>query len=114
MKKRIRLIALIALAAIAAVAAFLPYPLLYKGGDNITIVESLRVASLEEIVSQDRFKDKTLFIELWGTYCAPCIAEFGYAGELKERFGSRPVEFLYLCAIDRIQGENRTGRSTAF
>ncbi len=44
---------------------------------------------------------------MWGTTCVPCIKEFDHTGELKERYKDKPVEFLYLCTIDRIDHKVR-------
>jgi len=63
--------------------------------------------SLQEILDRKEFSGKTVFVDMWGTTCKPCIVEFGYADELKERYENKPVEFLYLCIIDRIDHKVR-------
>ena len=80
---------------------------MYKGSNDIIIVEDHNFSSLKDIINQDRFKGKTVFIDMWGTTCKPCIMEFDHAGELKERYKNKPVEFLYLCSIDRVDHKVR-------
>jgi len=107
MRKKLKIAGFSVSIILVVVAVILLYPLMYKGSDDIIIAEDHNFSSLKDIISQDRFKDKTVFIDMWGTTCAPCIKEFDYAGELKERYKDEAVEFLYLCSIDRIDHKVR-------
>lgn len=102
-----KLILLIVLAVLIIIAAVIFYPLLYKGTDEIVVVEDHNFLSLKDIVSQDRFKDKTVLVDIWGTTCKPCILEFDYAAGLKERYRDKPVDFIYLCTVNRIDHKIR-------
>lgn len=100
MKVRIIVFSLVIILVI--VIAIILRPLMYKGTDNIVIVEDHNFSSLKDIVGQDRFEGKTVFVDIWGTTCKPCLMEFDYADELKEKYKNKPVDFLYLCSVDRV------------
>jgi thiol-disulfide isomerase/thioredoxin len=55
-------------------------------------------SSIEEILKQEKFKNKVVYIDIWDTGCKHCIVEFKHVIKLKEQFKNDPVEFLYLCA----------------
>jgi len=40
---------------------------------------------------------KVLYVDIWGTWCGPCIRQFPHSLELHERLQGEPVEFVYLC-----------------
>lgn len=42
------------------------------------------------------YKGKVVYLDIWGTWCGPCKAEFQYNPELKEKFKGKDVIFLYL------------------
>lgn len=107
MKKKIKIIIFSAITILLVVIAVLLYPLTYKGTDEIILMNDSEYESLQEIINQDQFKGKTIFVDIWGTTCAPCIREFDHAKELKEKYKGKPVEFLYLGSIDRIDEQVR-------
>ncbi|WP_439185929.1 TlpA family protein disulfide reductase [Carboxylicivirga taeanensis] len=57
-----------------------------------------KFSSIEEILNQEKFKNKVVYIDIWDTGCKHCIVEFEHAVKLKEQFENAPIEFLYLCA----------------
>lgn len=107
MKKKIKIIGLVVFVVLLIMAVVVLYPLIYKGTSDIQIIEDRTFSSLKEIMNQDKFKNKIVFVDIWGTYCRPCLKEFDHASELKERYNGKPVEFLYLCVIDRVDQKIR-------
>jgi thiol-disulfide isomerase/thioredoxin len=43
-------------------------------------------------------KGKVIYIDIWATWCGPCIEQFPYSKELQKHFEGKPVAFIYLCA----------------
>ena len=71
----------------------------FEGNESIVLVDEYdKILSFEELITRKEFKNKVLYIDLWGVYCRPCIEEFQHASELKSRYANKPVEFLYLAS----------------
>jgi thiol-disulfide isomerase/thioredoxin len=50
-----------------------------------------------KLISLKDFKGKVLFIDVWATWCTPCVKELPYTHKLKEYFKSNnQVEILYV------------------
>lgn len=56
------------------------------------------VNSFEELAA--RFKGKTVYMDLWATWCGPCKAEFAYNKGLKEFLQKNGTQVLYI-SIDK-------------
>ena len=54
--------------------------------------------SIDEIIELIVFKNKVVYVDIWGTRCKPCLREFAYIKDLKDRFKNEPVEYLYACS----------------
>ena len=53
--------------------------------------------SIQELVDLPQFRDKTVYIDLWFSSCAPCIKQFkDHLPKAKERLASSEVVYLYL------------------
>lgn len=59
----------------------------------------LRAADGTEADMADLFED-VLFVNLWATWCAPCIAEMPHIEELADRFADAQVAFLIVSEED--------------
>jgi thiol-disulfide isomerase/thioredoxin len=65
----------------------------------------------------DHNPNKVLYIDVWGTWCGPCIASFPKLKELQKEFSDRDIVFVYLCArsledkwLEMIKKENLIGQ----
>lgn len=62
----------------------------------INDVRSNLYPTVESILAREEFKDKIVYIDLWGVYCGPCLKEFKYSDTLKTILKDFDVAFLYL------------------
>jgi thiol-disulfide isomerase/thioredoxin len=54
----------------------------------------MRLRTLENgTVSAETFRDRTLFLNFWATWCAPCVAELPSIERLVQRLGESTVAF---------------------
>lgn len=53
-----------------------------------------------EVVDFNRYRGKTVFLNLWATWCGPCRAEMPSIQKLYEQVGSDSIQFVVL-SIDR-------------
>jgi len=51
-------------------------------------------------VSLSDFRGKVIFLDFWGTWCAPCLAEMPASEALRQHFAGRDVVFVYLSVND--------------
>lgn len=69
-----------------------------KYSDYIIIEDTNRFQNLEQVLKEPYFNGKVVYIDLWGTRCAPCIEEFKHSVALKEKYSGKDLVFLYLKA----------------
>ena len=48
------------------------------------------------IIKLSDYKGKIVYIDVWGTWCGPCIQEIPEALKLQKAYKGKPVEFLYV------------------
>ena len=68
----------------------------YSGDANTHFLER-DYSSLDEILNEDAFRDKILYVDLWFSTCGFCRKEFRHLPEVKEYLrDKKQVAFLYL------------------
>lgn len=69
---------------------------LLKNTRLITTIPEL--ATAEELMAHiaNQFKGKVIYMDIWGTWCAPCREEMKYSPALKQRLKNKDVVFVYL------------------
>lgn len=69
----------------------------FKGNETVHLITgSDKINTLEDLINRKEFTNSVLYIDIWGTSCGPCINEFKYAPELKERYHGKQIKFVYL------------------
>jgi thiol-disulfide isomerase/thioredoxin len=62
--------------------------------------EQRMVKDYENINTLDQllalYKNKTVYIDIWATWCGPCKREFAYNEELKRQLKNNDIELLYI------------------
>jgi len=51
--------------------------------------------SLFEVIKKNHI-GKTLYVDVWGTWCGSCISKFAYLPELRKSLDNKNIEFLFL------------------
>jgi thiol-disulfide isomerase/thioredoxin len=64
--------------------------------DSVGTIDSKGTESFETIIHLPQFKDKVLFIDVWGVHCEPCLEEFAFNAPLRDRFKNKAVAYVYL------------------
>ncbi|WP_423737582.1 TlpA family protein disulfide reductase [Chitinophaga caseinilytica] len=69
---------------------------LVAGTRFITEFPDLKTA--EEIFRHitEPYKGKVIYLDIWGTWCAPCRKMMGYMPDIKKKYEDKDVVFLYL------------------
>jgi Thiol-disulfide isomerase and thioredoxins len=50
----------------------------------------------------EKYKDKVLYIDVWATWCGPCMHEFKFTPDLHKYFKDKDVVFINLCLASDI------------
>lgn len=68
------------------------------------ITDYEEISSLEDLIS--RYKGKVIYIDIWATWCGPCLDEFRHYEELYKRYKNSEIEFIFL-STDRSNMKQR-------
>ncbi len=60
--------------------------------------------SLIDIVREEH-KDKVIYIDVWATWCGPCIDEMPHSVDLQEEFIGEDLVFVYFCKPDNVNND---------
>lgn len=74
----------------------------YSGNQDVVFLENKTYTSLKDIINRPEFKNKVVYVDIWGTSCPPCFDELQKYSPLLTNHYKRvdDVVFLYIC-IDR-------------
>ncbi|MBN2802054.1 MAG: TlpA family protein disulfide reductase [Deltaproteobacteria bacterium] len=59
-------------------------------------VANVKISNSNEVIRLSDYKGKVVVLDFWSTTCPPCIAEINVLKRLKEKMGSKDVEFIGL------------------
>ncbi len=77
------------------------YPFATLGADSLSLIKEYQGNTLDSLV-QERFSGRKVFVDLWATWCSPCIQEFGFIEEVKPVLVELGIEGLFV-SIDRLR-----------
>lgn len=73
--------------------------------DNIKWVKNYeKIKSFDELLQQ--FKGRTVYIDLWATWCHPCIAQFEHKDDLNAFTKEHDMDMLYI-SMDRDENDEK-------
>ncbi|WP_264208422.1 TlpA family protein disulfide reductase [Flavobacterium shii] len=78
-------------------SAILPYTYAtyLTGSEKINIKSTTQYVELSELI-KEKFQGKSVFVDLWATYCAPCKKEFAYAADLHNFLNENKIDIIYI------------------
>lgn len=70
--------------------------------------ESIKILDTKSTLVEQlkQFEGKLIYLDVWSTWCSPCIREFAHMKELQPFFNENDIVKLYLC-IDRASNMER-------
>lgn len=71
------------------------YPYASLGPDSLALIAEYQNKTLDSLLHK-QFTGKRVFVDLWATWCAPCIQEFGFVDEVKPELDKLGIEALYV------------------
>jgi thiol-disulfide isomerase/thioredoxin len=99
MKKILMIVGLIVITGIVGYWIKYNNDLSFSGTKSIIILNDYdKISSLADLVEREEFENKVLYVDLWGVYCRPCIEEFKYLSDIKDRYRNKDIEFVYLAS----------------
>lgn len=60
--------------------------------DSKTLPEGLMVKHILE-----KYKGKVIYLDIWATWCVPCLSQMSNSKKLRQQLAGKEVVFLYLC-----------------
>jgi len=100
MKKGIKYTLVIFSGCLFIAFAYIKYETGYRGSDKIILLnEGQEYTSIKDIIGQPQFKNKVIYVDIWGTSCPPCFEELkNHTPGLTNRYkDSTDIAFLYIC-----------------
>ncbi len=80
-------------------------------GEIYIIDNPEKVNTLEQLVAN--FSGKTVYIDLWATWCGPCKQEFAYQSDLDKFIKGKNIDKLFI-SIDKDEKEKQWQESLSF
>jgi thiol-disulfide isomerase/thioredoxin len=71
---------------------------------SVNILEKIKSQSKDSLLIirllsvLDKYKDRYVFIDFWGSWCGPCMSEMPHYPELLAQVKDLPVSFLFMAA----------------
>jgi thiol-disulfide isomerase/thioredoxin len=65
--------------------------------DSIIIISDFQnYHTIYDLINYNNLKGNVLYFDIWSINCPPCIKEFQMSKELKDRYKSKAIKFVYL------------------
>jgi thiol-disulfide isomerase/thioredoxin len=72
-----------------------------------TVLNEAKNISLDSLISNlvSKHRGKVIYLDVWATWCQPCLAEMGNSRLLREKFKGKNVAFIYICTRSKSQSQ---------
>lgn len=72
-----------------------------------TVLNENKNISPDSLISNlvSKHKGKVIYLDVWATWCKPCLAEMGNSKLLREKFKGKNVVFVYICTRSKSQSQ---------
>jgi hypothetical protein len=78
-----------------------------------TLVPEFEFANLKgEMVKLSDFKGRYVYIDIWATWCGPCMYEMPYLRKLEDTLSNKNITFISICKDDYKENWERSIHST--
>ncbi|HZY39423.1 MAG TPA: TlpA disulfide reductase family protein [Mucilaginibacter sp.] len=76
----------------------------YGGSRDIKLLQLSPTNTSLSDIHNENFKGKVVYVDFWGTTCAPCLEEFrNFTKPLKQHYKNQPdLAYLYICGGTRL------------
>jgi thiol-disulfide isomerase/thioredoxin len=65
-------------------------------GAKLFVVKSISAVDFLSSLKK-RYRDTAIVLDIWATWCGPCLIEMPYSKKLQQEIKDQPVVFVYLC-----------------
>lgn len=85
----------IILTAIFLIAFSIPALSIAQEGDDLKVMPKISLQDFDgKAVQSDQFKGSIVIVDLWATWCGPCIAEIPEYNRLQEKYAEKGVKLV--------------------
>ncbi len=83
------------LTAIFLIACSMPALSIDQQGDDLRVMPKISLQDFDgKTVQSDQFKGSIVIVDLWATWCGPCIAEIPEYNRLQEKYAEKGVKLV--------------------
>lgn len=69
-----------------------------KPTENIVINDAVKLSATDPLTSiLQKHRGKVVYVDVWATWCLPCLFEMPNSRKLREKLAGEDVIFVYLC-----------------
>lgn len=81
-----------------------------KSSENGKLISELTNPNKEILpgLILQNFKGKVVYVDIWATWCRPCLAEAPYSKTLQDKFAGKDIAFVNICCASKPETWEKT------